>query len=221
MNFNMSIAGSYWFVRANNLWTQAHYIKENLTERHGTQRYLGQQFCNQCEDLCIPVLCPIASRFYWLAWAGSQHYETSLFVGKVAGISSSELADVLITLFRYPFMFGAIQMAEHDPTLTTSVVNALHKFVALANTMLHAGQGVEAWTQTRWEDFVIVLQWWVYYCNSMVMIIVSIVSRLYDNYPNGKEDLLIDTMQQLKYTGVPWEKVFSPQAGYDYSTVSF
>ncbi|PPQ92505.1 hypothetical protein CVT25_010338 [Psilocybe cyanescens] len=89
---------------------------------------------------------------------------------------------------RYPFMFGAIQMVEHDPTLTTSVVNSLHKFVALANTMLHAGQGVEAWTQTRWEDFVIVLQW------------------LYDNYPNGKEDLLIDTMEQLKYTGVPWEK---------------
>jgi len=56
-------------------------------------------------------------------------------------------------------MFGAIQMAEHDPTLTNQVVTALHKFVALANTMLHAGQGLEPWTQTRWEDFVIVLQW--------------------------------------------------------------
>jgi len=35
--------------------------------------------------------------------------------------------------------------------------------------------------------------------------------RLYDFHPNGKEDLLIDTMKQLKYTGVPWEKVFSQQ----------
>ncbi|KDR72302.1 hypothetical protein GALMADRAFT_768590 [Galerina marginata CBS 339.88] len=94
---------------------------------------------------------------------------------------------------RYPFMFGAIQMVEHDPTLTNQVVTALHKFVALANSMLHAGQGVEAWTQTRWEDFVMTLQW------------------LYDFYPNGNEALLIDTMKQLKYTGVPWEKVFSPQ----------
>ncbi|KAF9483297.1 hypothetical protein BDN70DRAFT_851929 [Pholiota conissans] len=93
---------------------------------------------------------------------------------------------------RYPFMFGAIQMVENDPTLTTSVVTALHKFVALANTMLHAGQGVESWTQTRWEDFVMTLQW------------------LYDYHPNGNEALLIDTMKQLKYTGVPWEKVFSP-----------
>lgn len=84
-------------------------------------------------------------------------------------------------------------MAEANPSLTTTVVNALHKFVALANTMLHAKQGVESWTATRWEDFVIVLQW------------------LYDNYPNGKQALLIDTMQQLKYTGVPWEKVFSAQ----------
>lgn len=62
---------------------------------------------------------------------------------------------------RYPFFFGAIQMVEADPSLTARVVPALHKFVALANTMLHAGQGLEDWTRTRWEDFVIVLQWCV------------------------------------------------------------
>ncbi|KAF5313805.1 hypothetical protein D9758_017919 [Tetrapyrgos nigripes] len=94
---------------------------------------------------------------------------------------------------RYPFMFGAIQMVEANPALTDRVVTALHKFVAVANTMLHNGQGVEAWTQTRWEDFVMVLQW------------------LYDYHPNGNQALLIDTMQQLKFTGVPWEKVFSSQ----------
>ncbi|KAF9062646.1 hypothetical protein BDP27DRAFT_1385106 [Rhodocollybia butyracea] len=94
---------------------------------------------------------------------------------------------------RYPFMFGAIQMVEYNPDLTDQVVTALHKFVAVANTMLHNGEGVEAWTQTRWEDFVMTLQW------------------LYDFHPNGNEALLLDTMLQLKYTGVPWEKVFESQ----------
>ena len=63
---------------------------------------------------------------------------------------------------RYPFFFGAIQMVEANPTLTDRVVSALHKFVALAHTMLHNGEGLEDWTRTRWEDFVIVLQWWVH-----------------------------------------------------------
>ncbi|KAF8062243.1 hypothetical protein FPV67DRAFT_262778 [Lyophyllum atratum] len=94
---------------------------------------------------------------------------------------------------RYPFFFGAIQMTEANPALTDQVVTALHKFVVLANTMLKAGQGVEAWAATRWEDFVMALQW------------------LYDFHPNGQEALLMDTMQRLKWSGVPWEKVFSKQ----------
>ncbi|KAI0825775.1 hypothetical protein BC629DRAFT_1586645 [Irpex lacteus] len=94
---------------------------------------------------------------------------------------------------RYPFFFGAIQMVEADPSQTDRVVTALHKFVSLANTMLHKGEGLEEWTNTRWEDFVMVLQW------------------LYDFHPDGQEDLLIDTMKMLKYTGDPWEDVFSPK----------
>jgi hypothetical protein len=57
-------------------------------------------------------------------------------------------------------MFGAIQMAEADPSLTDRVVASLYKFVNLANTMLHNGQGVEEWTATRWADFVMVCQWY-------------------------------------------------------------
>ena len=37
------------------------------------------------------------------------------------------------------------------------------------------------------------------------------LSRLYDFYPEGNEDLLIDTMKMLKYTGDPWEDVFEEQ----------
>lgn len=95
---------------------------------------------------------------------------------------------------RYPFFFGAIQLTEVHPELTDRVVTAMHKFVALANKMLkNNGEGVEPWAATRWEDFVVSLQW------------------LYDNHPNGNEDILIDTMKRLKWTGVPWEKVFSEQ----------
>ncbi len=60
---------------------------------------------------------------------------------------------------RYPFFFGAIQMVEANPSIAGRVVPALHKFVSLANTMLHNGEGLEDWTNTRWEDFVITLQW--------------------------------------------------------------
>lgn len=66
---------------------------------------------------------------------------------------------------RYPFFFGAIQMVEANPALATKVVPALHKFVALANTMLHNnGEGVDDWAATRWEDFVMTLQWCVHIC---------------------------------------------------------
>jgi len=63
------------------------------------------------------------------------------------------------TLHRYPFLFGAIQMAEAYPSQANKIVTSMHKFVALANTMLKNGTGVEEWTATRWEDFVMVLQW--------------------------------------------------------------
>lgn len=94
---------------------------------------------------------------------------------------------------RYPFFFGAIQMVEYNSSLAERVVPALHKFVSLANTMIHNGEGLEDWTNTRWEDFVMTLQW------------------LYDFYPEGNEDLLIDTMKMLKLTGDPWEDVFKPE----------
>ncbi|KAJ6491750.1 hypothetical protein C8R47DRAFT_1214544 [Mycena vitilis] len=94
---------------------------------------------------------------------------------------------------RYPFMIGAIQMTEAYPEVTDKVVAALHKFVPLANAMLKAGNGTDEWAATRWEDFVYVLQW------------------IYDNHPNGKEELLLDTMKESKLSGIPWELVFSEE----------
>lgn len=74
-------------------------------------------------------------------------------------VSKKEIFSFL-NFSRYPFFFGAIQLTEVHPELTDRVVTALHKFVPLANKMLHNnGEGVDAWAQTRWEDFVLTLQW--------------------------------------------------------------
>lgn len=51
-------------------------------------------------------------------------------------------------------------MVEANPSLTNRVVSAMYKFVSLANSMLKNGEGLEEWTETRWEDFVITLQWY-------------------------------------------------------------
>ena len=59
----------------------------------------------------------------------------------------------------YPFFFGAIQLLEVFPEYTDPFISAMYKFVPLANQMLRDGEGLEIWTNTRWEDFVMVLEW--------------------------------------------------------------
>ena len=55
---------------------------------------------------------------------------------------------------------------------------------------------MEEWTQTRWEDYVITLQW------------------LYDYHTAANDTttqaLLVDTMQRLRQTGSNWFGVFEP-----------
>jgi hypothetical protein len=46
-------------------------------------------------------------------------------------------------------------------------------------------------------------------CLGLLIIRYSTRPRLYDNYPNGKEALLLDTMHKSKLSGIPWELVFS------------
>ncbi|KAK0450414.1 uncharacterized protein EV420DRAFT_753695 [Desarmillaria tabescens] len=116
------------------------------------------------------------------------HQETAGWLGPEAGNNRTRYL-----WGRYPFFFGAIQMVEYNSSLTDRVVSAMHEFVPLANEMIRKGEGLEIWTNTRWEDFVMTLQW------------------LYEYHPNGNEDLLLDTMLQLKWSGVPWEEVFKAE----------
>ncbi|KAF8591854.1 hypothetical protein K439DRAFT_1536444 [Ramaria rubella] len=94
---------------------------------------------------------------------------------------------------RYPFFFGALQMLEADPTQSDKILGALNKFIPLANSMLKQGEGLEPWTQTRWEDFVMTLQW------------------LYDNNASPNQTLLTETMSLLRSTGDDWIGVFQKQ----------
>ena len=42
----------------------------------------------------------------------------------------------------------------------------------------------------------------------------SFAGRLHDFHPDGQEDVLIDTMKMLKWTGDPWEDVFSEEVRF-------
>ena len=53
-----------------------------------------------------------------------------------------------------------MQMVEADPSQKDRIVNSFNRFISLAHTMLQNGEGLEDWTKTRWEDFVIMLQWY-------------------------------------------------------------
>ncbi|CAE6403525.1 unnamed protein product [Rhizoctonia solani] len=103
---------------------------------------------------------------------------------------------------RYPFLFGGIMLVEADPSYTDKFVTAFHKFVELSNQMLRNGTGTNDWTGgTRWQDYSMALQW------------------LHDYHPNGKEELLVDTMERIKAVSTNWRDVMS-EAKFPTSSVS-
>ncbi|KAG6889850.1 hypothetical protein C0992_003829 [Termitomyces sp. T32_za158] len=95
---------------------------------------------------------------------------------------------------RYLVLLGLIQYAEADSSQRDRIVDAMHRFVALANNIWKTGQqGVPSmgfqfdYQFVRWEELVYVLQW------------------LYDNAPEGKEDQLLETMQLVRNQGFSWK----------------
>lgn len=46
---------------------------------------------------------------------------------------------------------------------------------------------------------------WLISAHESLMRFNPMLYRLYDNHPNGNEELLIETMKLLKSTGDPWE----------------
>ncbi|KAG6917303.1 hypothetical protein DXG01_003144 [Tephrocybe rancida] len=104
---------------------------------------------------------------------------------------------------RYLMLLGLIQYAEADTTQTTRIVDAMHRFVALANNIWKTGQqGVPSmgfqfdYQYVRWEELVYVLQW------------------LYDNAPRGQEALLLETMQLVRNQGFSWKEHWYTDADF-------
>jgi hypothetical protein len=71
------------------------------------------------------------------------------------------------------------------------------KFVSLSNTMLKNKQGIEPWMQTRWEDYVMTLEW------------------LYEFHTQSNDttsqQLLLETMQLIQDNGDDWIGVFQEE----------
>ncbi|KAK7462273.1 hypothetical protein VKT23_007874 [Stygiomarasmius scandens] len=95
---------------------------------------------------------------------------------------------------RYLILLGLIQYAEADPTQTDRIVGAMHNFITLVNqiwTNNEEGSPQDGfqfdYQFVRWEEMIYALEW------------------LYDNHPNGREDLLLETMQLVRDNGFSWK----------------
>ncbi|KAJ7793921.1 hypothetical protein B0H14DRAFT_2924745 [Mycena olivaceomarginata] len=79
---------------------------------------------------------------------------------------------------RYLLLMGLVQYAEADPTQAPRILDAMHKFLSLINTI---------WEKQPTGCLVYSLQW------------------LVDTDPRDKEDELIETMQLARNTGFSWK----------------
>ncbi|KAF8577243.1 hypothetical protein K439DRAFT_1534004 [Ramaria rubella] len=110
---------------------------------------------------------------------------------------------------RYLVLFGLIQYAEAAPEESDRIVNAMHRFATLAHDIWLNGQEGNAsmgfqfdYQNVRWEELVYSLQW------------------LYDNYPQGQENVLIETMQLVKQSGFDWYNDWFTEAAFPKEAVT-
>ena len=88
---------------------------------------------------------------------------------------------------RFPLFLGLWQLVEADPTRGAKIIPAMYSFINLMNSMLIENTGFEQiWGQVRYPDMLISLQW------------------LYEQYPQGNEQLLLETMYLLQSRGLDW-----------------
>ncbi|KAF9054822.1 hypothetical protein BJ165DRAFT_1382530 [Panaeolus papilionaceus] len=95
---------------------------------------------------------------------------------------------------RYLVLLGLVQYAEADPSQAPRIIDSMHKFAALCNTIWKTKQQGDPsmgfqfdYQYVRWEELVYALQW------------------LYDNAPQGKETQLLETMQLVRNQGFSWK----------------
>ncbi|KAF8509631.1 hypothetical protein JB92DRAFT_2945317 [Gautieria morchelliformis] len=110
---------------------------------------------------------------------------------------------------RYLILFGLIQYAEAAPEENERIVDAMHRFIALVHEIWVNGQEGNAdmgdqfaYQYVRWEELVYSLQW------------------LYDNYPQGQESMLLETMQLVKSSGFDWKNDWFTDAAFPKEAVT-
>lgn len=94
---------------------------------------------------------------------------------------------------------GFTNLVDANRTWEEPIVNAMHNFYPLMHSMLkNNGTGIVEqedsvldagyyfWFAARTEDMMLSLQW------------------LYDNYPRGQEEMLLDNMKMLHHYGNKW-----------------
>ncbi|KAL9130440.1 MAG: hypothetical protein Q9217_001363 [Psora testacea] len=88
---------------------------------------------------------------------------------------------------RFPLCLGLIQLAEANPRLSKKIVPAMYRFIDLMHYMLADGRGFwDFWGLVRYPDMLVSLQW------------------LYEKYPWGKSQVLLETMYLLSHRGFSW-----------------
>ena len=87
---------------------------------------------------------------------------------------------------RFPLFLGMIQLAEAEPSHADRIIIALYKFIKLMHVMLTNNEGLGFWGKVRYQAMLIVLQW------------------LYEKYPEGNEELLLESMHFLRARGRDW-----------------
>ncbi|KAJ7686648.1 hypothetical protein B0H17DRAFT_1071405 [Mycena rosella] len=108
---------------------------------------------------------------------------------------------------RYLVLMGLIQYAEADPTQAPRILDAMHKFMSLVNSIWKSNQQGDPslgfqfdYQYVRWEELVYSLQW--FYLD--------------------QEDELIETMQLVRDSGFSWKNDwFTPETFPQVATTVF
>jgi hypothetical protein len=95
---------------------------------------------------------------------------------------------------RYLLLLGLLQYAEADPTQTDRIVSAMQKFAVVVHDIFATNSEGDqslgfqyAYQYVRWEEILYSMQW------------------LYDHFPGGQEDMLIETMELARNSGFSWK----------------
>ena len=88
---------------------------------------------------------------------------------------------------RFPLFLGLWQLVEAEPNRAPKIIPAMYSFINLMHSMLIDNVGFDqVWGQVRYQDMLITLQW------------------LLENFPQGNEQILMETMYLLQYRGLDW-----------------